>query len=463
MVDNHADSVERIRAIPRGATRDEAMIEHAFVSGCDVRRLMAEVEGRAPISTLVGREVPWPSPLETAALHGPAGHFVEVVAPHSEADPAALLGIYLAAAGALFGPEPHVKVESTRHPARLFVAVVGRTSKARKGTALDRVYDVSRRASRDLDTLSRDGIGSGEAVVHAVRDPVILNGETRDHGAQDKRLLIVEPELARVFSVMKRPGSILSPVLRCAWDSGRLHNTTKHNPESATNAHIVVIGLITARELDSLLDSLSTANGFANRFLYFAAERSQLLPFGGELRTSELEALAGSMAAAIDFARDVGEVGWSESAKPLWEFIYSELSAPQPGVIGAVTARAEAQVLRLALTYALLDRSRVIAPPHLGAAIAVWDYCAASAAHFFSTRIGHALADKLLGAMRTTPGGLAREALHAATGRHATSAELDEALNLLKHAGLAMDAREVTGGRPREVWKLCEESERSEG
>ena len=49
------------------------------------------------------------------------------------------------------------------------------------------------------------------------------------------------------------------------------------------------------------------------------------------------------------------------------------------GLAGAVTARPEAQALRLSVVYAALDGSSTIKVPHLEAALAVWNYCEASA------------------------------------------------------------------------------------
>ena len=63
----------------------------------------------------------------------------------------------------------------------------------------------------------------------------------------------------------------------------------------------------------------------------------------------------------------------------MWRAIYSKLSAKPPGLLGAATARAEAQVVRLSLIYALLDRAAAIGTEHLTAALALWRYCADSA------------------------------------------------------------------------------------
>src|ERR1700729_3943720 len=78
---------------------------------------------------------PPPPALHGAALHGIAGSLVRTLAPHTEADPAAVLVQFLAAFGNLVGPGPHCRVGATRHGLNLFVILVGESSKARKGTS----------------------------------------------------------------------------------------------------------------------------------------------------------------------------------------------------------------------------------------------------------------------------------------------------------------------------------------
>ena len=71
----------------------------------------------------------------------------------------------------------------------------------------------------------------------------------------------------------------------------------------------------------------------------------------------------------------------NDEAKAIWHAVYDDLSEGKPGLVGALTARAEAQVLRLQCLYALLDGSDTIRAEHLTAALALWRYCEASV-HF---------------------------------------------------------------------------------
>src|SRR5262245_26526740 len=101
--------------------------------------------------------VAWPT-MDAAAYHGLAGDVVRTIAPHSEADPVALLMQFLTMAGNVIGRLPYYQVESDRHHANLFTVLVGDSSKARKGTAAGRVRAVVKIADQ---TWSDDRIKGG--------------------------------------------------------------------------------------------------------------------------------------------------------------------------------------------------------------------------------------------------------------------------------------------------------------
>src|SRR3984957_15583883 len=76
---------------------------------------------------------------ERFALYGLAGEAVRTLAPHTEAQPEAILLQLLAAFGNILGPGPHCMVGATRHTLNLFVVLVGESSKARKGTSWNQI------------------------------------------------------------------------------------------------------------------------------------------------------------------------------------------------------------------------------------------------------------------------------------------------------------------------------------
>ena len=81
--------------------------------------------------------------------------------------------------------------------------------------------------------------------------------------------------------MMRRPGSVLSRVIRDAWDCRDLAVLTKSHPTRATGPHISIIGHITIDELLAKMDRTLMANGYANRFLFACVHRARVLPMAG--------------------------------------------------------------------------------------------------------------------------------------------------------------------------------------
>jgi hypothetical protein len=296
----------------------------------------------------------------------------------------------------------------------------------------------------------RDPIAKRERVKEA--GSVRYEEVDADPGVTDKRLLVFEPELASVLKQIERQGNTLSAVIRQAWDSGHLRSLTKTSPARATGAHISVVGHITAEELQRLLSATETANGFANRFLWVCVDRSKILPEGARPDEIGLAGLRDRLAAALAFARNVGEVKRDDTAREIWKAVYGELSEGLPGLRGALLGRSESHVLRLSVIYALLDRSPVIQAPHLLAALALWEYTERSVRHVFGERLGDSMADELLRLLRSTAGGLTRTDLMTYFGRNQSSERIGRALGVLLRHRLARVERHETGGRPSERW-----------
>jgi hypothetical protein len=417
----------------------------------------------------ISADTAWPAPLAPAAFHGPLGAAVQIIAPHCEGDPAALLVNALVAFGSLVGPAPHMVVGRDRHPARLFMVTVGDTSKARKGLTWNFIKDLFTGIDSTFPDRISDGLSSGEGLIYAVRNSVTKTDkdgleEIVDQGIDDKRLLVVEGEFASVLKVGKRAGNTLSPVIRSAWDSGDLNTMVKNAPTRATAAHISILGHITREELIRELDSTEMANGFANRFLFVAARRSRKLAFGGNLTDSDLAQVRSQLNEALVYVQKMGRMSWAAATKPIWEEHYdSRLSEGPPGLLGHLTARSEAQVLRMAIVFALADRSSQITPDHLHAALEVWRYVDDSTRYIFGMRTGDEIADRIRAALLARPEGMSRTEIRNLFSRHETEARIEAALDVLLRLGQAVKQAIGTGGRPREVWRATQATEATEG
>ena len=410
----------------------------------------------------------WPSPPDEAIYHGLLGEIVRAIEPHTEADPVALALTTLAAVGNIVGAGPHWQVSGRRHGLRLFPVLVGPTSKGRKGTAWAAIRPLIELAAPDwLAKCVASGMSSGEGLIWAVRDPIEkteplkVDGRVTgyqtvivDPGVDDKRLFVIEEEFAMTLKVMAREANILSAVIRQAWDDGNLRTLTKQSPTKATGAHITILGHITQDELLRYLDNTEAANGFANRFVWACVRRSKVLPDGGYPGDATLARLASRLASVLEEAASIGLLGRDDAARALWHAVYGPLSEGQAGLLGAVTSRAEAQVMRLAAIYAVLDGSPWIGAPHLEAAVAWWDFLDASARYIFGDALGDPIADAILRALRAG-GEMTQTDISSLFGRNVPAGRLDRALVALLTANkVARDARKPEGaGRPAIVWR----------
>ena len=141
-----------------------------------------------------------------------------------------------------------------------------------------------------------------------------------------------------------------------------------------------------------------------------------------------------------------------DAARELWHQAYPALSEPEPGIAGAICARAEAHTIRLALLYALINGARTIQPYHLHAALALRDYAARSAAWALDHTTGDPLAQQIHAALEHAPDGLTRTQLRDLLHRNPAATQLDRALAALAEDGKATSQRILTAGRPAELW-----------
>ena len=273
-----------------------------------------------------------------------------------------------------------------------------------------------------------------------------------DPGAVDKRLLVIEPEFATVLKSTGRELSTLSPTLRSAWDGRPLALLTRTAPARATEAHISIIGHITQTELRRHTTTVEIANGFLNRFVFAAVRRVRLLPEGGDPDPLKGTGLGRYLTSALGHARAAGRVTLNPDARELWWQLYPQLTQPADGLLGQLTARAEAHVIRLALIYALLDGQKTIQPEHLHAALALWDYAERSAAWALGQATGDPLAEHIHAALARSPDGLTRTQIRDLCQRNLPADRVEQALHALAAAGRAQQERTLTGGRPAELW-----------
>ncbi len=383
--------------------------------------------------------------LDPAARHGLVGEIVEKIESETEADPNALLFTFLVAFGNAVGPASRARVGDDDHPGRLSVAIVANTASG-KGQSLSAVRPILRAADEDWWRAAHcSGFASGEAVIAR------LSGRHAAEGsAIEKRAFVIEPEFARLLSVNARDGSTLSPIIRGAWDDGRLQMIRAKDTLLAEAAHVSMLAHITPDELRAKLSSTEVASGFANRILFVFAQRGEKLPSGGNVPPDLIAALAARVRKAMEFGRQPQILRRTRSAEILWDEFY-RAEPDRYGIVGAITARAHPQKLRLSVLYALLDLSHEIAAEHVLAAEAAWRFCAASAEHIFGGALGSGAQDRILEAARAAyPKPLDGTDIRDLFARKKSAEELSAARAALAEMGLIrVEFDNSTGGRQR--------------
>ncbi|WP_245576386.1 DUF3987 domain-containing protein [Desulfovibrio cuneatus] len=417
------------------------------------------------------------------ACPGLLGEFVRLATQDSEADPAAICVTALVRFGAeIYGHAPnmgpHIYVGETIHPPRLFAVICGNSSKARKGTSRHPVSKLFTRQycypsdlqAWQLPLPARESGGplsTGEGLAHAVRDEtdeererkhkLNPNEPIREKG--DKRLMIQDEEFASGLACIKREGNTLSMGIRCFWDSGDYAPLTKNNPVLVKGAHISIITHITMQELAVCLGEVQAVNGFGNRFLWVCARRAKLVPLPSRMPEAELAPMQRELWRLVAHAQKRGAMKMHSTALELWEHCYPELSKEHSGLAGSIVNRAEAQTLRLALVYALLDGADHIAESHLKAALAMWQYAQASALYIFGDKAADPLEEKVLEALKNGP--LTATELNRVFSGHISKDRLQPILQQLEAQRRIAIAKQKNGGRPRLVLSLCEGREES--
>jgi hypothetical protein len=171
-----------------------------------------------------------------------------------------------------------------------------------------------------------------------------------------------------------------------------------------------------------------------------------------------LPSLARELRRALNWAQSQTEILFrrTPAARELWQDRYPALSQGRPDLYGAATSRAEAQVLRLSAIYAALDCSSAVEACHLHAALAVWDYCQASARLFFDAAPIDPTARRISEALNAAPEGLTKGQISALFHRHVGRERIDLALQQLSSLGAVTRHIEAGRGRHSTLWAAVE-------
>lgn len=338
------------------------------------------------------------------AFPGLLGAIVKAATTNSEAHPVAVASNVLAMFCCAIGRVAFQRIGDATIHARPFLLIVGKSGKARKGTAEHTPREIFRRADalmRQLNStddrlrVHAGGLSTGEGVGYAIRDPREADektGKGGDAGVIDKRLLVIESEFANVLAQIKREGNILSSTLRNLWDGRDIEPLTKSTLMTVTRPHVAVIGHITGHELREKSSENDAANGLLNRFLILHVHRPRLVPLPIPTPEAVLNDLAARLSSVINavtagspHTNNQVEVTLSDQAAQVWCDLYPQITEDHPGKAGSLMARSEVYARMLAMVFALMDKRTVIEPDDLLTALEWVKYWSESIRYTFLT------------------------------------------------------------------------------
>ncbi|MDM0051413.1 toprim domain-containing protein [Variovorax sp. J22R115] len=441
-----------------------------------VRKCFAKVLDEAPDDEHpdLHRNAPRADP---AALYGLIGEIARAAAETTEANPFAVALNVINYLSAAVGRVAYLPVGNTWHHPRLFGIHVGRTGRGRKGDAVSIVHriDMAIRAKDEYiaPQVHRGGLSSREGLAYLIHDGY-MDGKTEVAPIHDKRLWVVESEFANVLSQTKREGNTLSAALRDCWDGVSIRPATKTSRVWASDPHVTLSCAVTPGELRSMLAARELTNGFANRFMMVYAERDHYVAFPQATPQDKIDDFASRI---IDVLRTVGadrhvetdarRMQLTPAAQELYEKLYlGELNDQSAGeLVNALIERRAPTLLRLAMLFAIFDKSEAVDVPHVEAGLAwvrLWTdsvkFVFASALDEVTAAETSATADKIIKFL-ADKGSASRKAITVECfGGHLSKDKIDAALDELLLTTPARIEVETapTAGRPAKIYRLTD-------
>jgi Bifunctional DNA primase/polymerase, N-terminal/Protein of unknown function (DUF3987) len=329
----------------------------------------------AALKKLECLDIRFPKELTEDSYWGLMGDFVDIAFPTTVASREMLLYQALPIFGAMLGKKWYMPFGADRHYAVPWTLSIANTSQG-KGSVKNIVLSAAHAIdSQFAKTRVKSNIASGEALARVAAGTGMLNSVTR--------FAWVMPEMAMLFNSMDREGSILSQMLRQAYDFDVLENerSNKKNSVIATNYILGMMGTITPRELRETMPDINWSNGSANRFLWNIGAKTKKLKTSRLIPDFTAWAERFNRVMALD-AHDMTEGGrsfdYSSDGLDYWEAWVDGLPEDDDeSNFGMSQARLKPNCLRVASFYAQLDERRLdgwqlaIEPKHIKAGIEI--------------------------------------------------------------------------------------------
>ncbi|MDD5272599.1 MAG: DUF3987 domain-containing protein [Methylovulum sp.] len=386
-----------------------------------------------------------PQPTE-AMFYGFVGELARIGVQGKGLNRVAVSAAFLSFLGANIGRDTFLMVGDTVHHPRLFTLHIGRSGQGGKGDSQQLTHRIRKRIelthSGLLGQSHSGGLSSREGLAGLIHD-----GHGENKAIDDKRLWVIESEFANVLHQGRRDGNTLSTALRDAWDGSDIKPATKKFTAVSSAPHIGIHANITPSELKGLSSSRDIHNGFFNRFLMVFSENVAHVAFPSPTPESAVDDLAAQAADIIRYAKggypassNGLQMHMSEAVMKYYDAIFPSLKKPfDSDIISTLLERRAPYVLRLAMLFALTNKTHVIEPKHLQAGLAWVNYAINTVRYVFAdqavspqARENRAHADKILAFLGKHPEGAGlRELINDCFKKNLSTERIQKALGCL--------------------------------
>jgi hypothetical protein len=332
----------------------------------------AVIDGLQKLSTADCRS---PRPLTRASLYGILGDYVELVYPHTEACRELILGAIIPMLGAFFGLSGYGMFGNDKHPASFLCMGVAGTGDG-KGQAQNHAIA----ACHKIDPATWSGMkhasqASGQGLMTTLDDE-----GWRNHIAGIRKVLVYN-ELSACLKVQGMEHSILSEVIRDAFDGVRLENgrSNKRDRHFVENYVLGIWGCITPDVLKEILPAIQWKDGSVNRFLWWMPTEKRSIKIAGAPDFKAWAARIWELVKSSLCQTQTQVIQYSPEGARTWSDWIDSLPGFKEGTrLADSQARVKALAFRLAVLYVLLDERRIkenwtpqIEPIHLQAAFEI--------------------------------------------------------------------------------------------
>ena len=304
-------------------------------------------------------------PCPESAFYGWFGDYRDLMANTTEAADQFHLGASLTFAAAMIGKRIGIDYNNIRLLPNLYTVLIGRTGFARKDTAIERALQLPQFCPPSRILQPTFGvfynISSAEGLLQSLRESPVTVGRIT--------------ELTSVLTNAKRKGTqnIIDNLIHAYDAMMPLQNNSKINPVIVNDYCLNLIAATQPGRLANEMTTLEIESGFANRWLFVFGAGKEPMALTAKIDKARAGHLYLQMYDAIASYHDGATLELDAPAASLFTEWYvadaKSIRADEDEDRADMRARHATLILKVALLYAVTDRSPVVGEDHLQSAM----------------------------------------------------------------------------------------------